>query len=441
MPPFAAMLAMSTAFVATIATAAWKPVWVGSWHYETTPRGATPIDVRVAADGGVFALLHLAHDGMPHVALARFDDGGAFVWLRERQTTADAPGMELLPDGRVALVDAFGPIARVRVHDGDSGEVVWEDQSQAGHVSAGVRTLAIGRGGDLLVPVIDGSDILVLRYRTDGQRLQDWRWSPGSEDLQAETIVATDDGGAVVGVAGDMLHGGYLIVRFAAAGRVVFHDRELGTLDGATFNHRLHIALDDADNVFAQGALQNSLGRMQVQVWKMAADGTWQWTRQLSQGQDPLSGSVAVGLILDGAGDPVVAPSLAPDGRLRLLRLDSMTGEPRQESAAPIRADARRLVRAPNGRWRIDGTFFIDPQGHVGARVAEFDAHLQPCRSLDAGDRDFFAVSTGCAAGWTVLAGTLFSGLANDVRVSRYDADGACERADAVFGDGFDAAL
>src|SRR5690606_11814273 len=142
-------------------------------------------------------------------------------------------------DGNVAVVDAFGPVLRLRVYDGDSGDVVWEDESQSGRISAGVRQLAVGSGGDLLVPVIDADDILVARYRVDGSRLPDWRWSPGSEDLQAEYVVATADGGALVGVAGDLLTGGYLVVRFDADGNVVFHDRELGTRDGATFDRRL----------------------------------------------------------------------------------------------------------------------------------------------------------------------------------------------------------
>ncbi|WP_300616565.1 hypothetical protein [Dokdonella sp.] len=440
MPPITTVSALAAAFATTVAGAAWEPLWVGSWEYGTMPRGATPVDVRVAADGRLFALLHLTHDGMEHVALARFDEGGAFAWLRERRTTANPPGMELLADGRVAVVDAFGNVARVRVQDGDSGDVVWEDESQAGRISAGVRQLAVGRDGDLLVPVIDGDDLLVARYSADGQRLPDWRWSPGSEDLQVETIVATDDGGAVVGVAGDMLTGGYLLVRFAADGKVVFHDRELGTLGGATFNRRLHVALDEAGDLFVQGALQNPFGAMQAQVWKTAPDGTRRWTRRIAHPDDPRFGSAAVGLVLDGAGDPVVAPQPVLDEGFRLLRLDSATGEVRQESAAAVGGDPRRLVRAPNGRWRVDGTYFIDWQGHIGARIAEFDADLRPCRSLDAGDRHFFSVSTASAAGWTVLAGTLFSGLANDAQVLRYDADGTCERGDAIFPDGFDGA-
>lgn len=434
MPPIAATFA----FAVALAASGWKPLWVGSWEYGVTPRGASPIDVRIAADGRVFALLDLAHDGMSHVALARFDEGGAFAWLRERRTTANPPGMALLPGGRVAVVDAFGPVARVRVHDGDSGDVVWEDESQAGRISAGVRQLAIGAGGDLLVPVIDGDDILVARYGADGQRLPAWRWSPGSEDLQAEDIVATADGGAIVGVAGDMLAGGYLLVRFAADGTVVFHDRELGTLDGGTFNRRLHLAVDGSGDVFAQGALQNPFGEMQAQVWKVASDGTRRWTRLLVDPLDERFGTGAVGLVLDAAGDPVVAQRLAFDERFRLLRLASATGTVHPGNAASIGGDPRGLARAPNGRWRVDGTGFIDFQGHIGTRAAEFEADLQPCRSVDLGDRYFFATATSDASGWTVLAGTLFQGTSNDMHVLRYDADGPCKRPDAVFADGFD---
>lgn len=434
MPPIAATFV----FAAALAASGWKPLWVGSWEYEVTPRGASPVDVRVAADGRVFALLDLAHDGMSHVALARFDEGGAFAWLRERRTTANPPGMALLPDGRVAVVDAFGPVARVSVHDGDSGEVVWEDESQAGRISAGVRQLAIGAGGDLLVPVIDGDDILVARYGADGQRLPVWRWSPGSEDLQAEDIVATADGGAIVGVAGDLLAGGYLLVRFAADGTVVFHDRELGTFGGATFNRRLYLALDGAGDVFAQGALQNPFGEMQAQLWKIAPDGTRRWTQPIVNPFDERFGIAAVGLVLDAAGDALLVVQPGIDGSFRLERRDSATGTLRRHVRAPLDGDPRGLARAPNGRVLVDATYFIDFQGHIGARIVEFDADLQACRSADLGDRHFFAIATSGASGWTAAAGTLFRGSSNDAQVLRYDADGPCERPDAVFADGFD---
>lgn len=436
--PIGTAFALAGALATTSASASWQPAWVGSWQYDVDPSGVTPMDVCVAAEGRVFALLSVAHDGRSHTALARFDEGGAFVWLRERRGV-DGRGMQLLPDGNVAVVDAFGSAVRVRVYDGDDGDVVWEDESQAGRISAGSRQLALGADGALLVPAIDGDDVVVVRYAAGGERLPDWRWSPGAEDLQAEDIVATADGGVVVGVAGDMLTGGYLVVRFDAQGQVVFHDRERGGLDGGTFNRRLFLAVDGVGDVLAQGALQNTHGDMQAQVWKIAADGSRRWTRPLVDPVDARLGIEAVGLLLDVAGDAVLALQAGLDDRFRLLRLDSASGALARSAVAPLGGDPRGLAQAPNGRVLLSGTYFLDFQGHIGARIAEFDADLRPCRSADLGADYFVAVFEGGPHGWTGAAGTLFEALGNDAQALRYAADGACDLVDAVFADGFDA--
>ncbi len=431
---------LCAALATSPAVAQWMPSWTGSWTYAPSPRDVNPVDVRIADDGRVFALLNVGHDGMSHTALARFDEGGAFVWLRERPGSTDR-GMELLPDANVAVVDAFGPTVRVRVYDGDSGDVVWEDDTRAGRISAGTRQLAVGADGDVLVPVIDGSDIVIGRHALDGERLPDWRWSPGTEDLQVEDILATADGGAVVGVAGDMLTGGYLVVRFDAGGQVVFHDRELGTLDGGTFNRRLFLALDGGGNLLAQGALQNPFGAMQAQVWKLAPDGARLWTQRMVNLLDPRFGAEAVGLVLDATGDAVLAVQPEGAGSYRLQRLDSASGELAQDVPAPVDGDPRRLVRTANGRVLVNSTRFIDFQGHIGAGVAEFDAQLLPCRSIDFGDRYFHMISSGGPQGWTSIAGTLFAGTSNDAYVLRHDADGACDAVDAIFADNFESAV
>lgn len=438
MSPIAPVLTLAVALLATVARAAWEPTWVGSWHYGFDPRSATPIDVRVDADGRVFALFEAGHDGRSHTALARFDEGGAFAWLRERPGI-DGRGLQLLPGGDAAVVDAFGSVVRVRVYDGDDGAVVWEDQSQAGRIGAGARQIALGADGTLLVPAIDGDDVVVVRYAADGRRLPDWRWSPGAEDLQVEDIVVATDGGAVVGVAGDMFTGGFLVVRFDADGQVLFHDRELGSLDGGTFNRRLFLAIDGAGDVLAQGALQNPLGDMQAQVWKIAADGARAWTRPLLDPLDERFATEAVGLVLGANDDVILAQQAGLDEHFRLLRLDSASGALVQSSVASVGGTTRSLARAPNGRVLVGGTYFVDFQGHVGARFAEFDAGLRPCRAVDLGAQYFSAVFDGGARGWTGAAGTRYEGFSNDAHALRYDADGPCEVADALFADGFEA--
>src|SRR5690606_35598721 len=132
----------------------------------------------------IFALLETAHDGQGHTALARFDEGGSFAWLRER-ASAFRIDARVLADDRVAVVDQFGAGLRVRVYDADGG-IAWEDATQPGQLAAGPRRLAVGSDGSLFIGTVDGDDFAVVRYDAHGQVLPAWRWSPGPEDLQVD---------------------------------------------------------------------------------------------------------------------------------------------------------------------------------------------------------------------------------------------------------------
>src|SRR5690606_24330346 len=182
------MLLAALCIVAAPAHAQWMPAWIGAWQYATEPASVSPVGVRIGGDGRLFALLDTSHDGQGHAAVARFDEGGTFAWLRERAGSFRMDA-RLMHDGRVAVVDQSGNV-RVRVYDAD-GAVAWEDASQPGLLAAGPRRLAIAADGGLLIPAVDGDDFVVIRYSPDGQVLPAWRWSPGPESLQVDDIVAT----------------------------------------------------------------------------------------------------------------------------------------------------------------------------------------------------------------------------------------------------------
>jgi hypothetical protein len=429
------MLLMSCCLVAAPARAQWVPAWIGEWQYEPSPRSANPVGVRVAADGRSFALLDAAHDGQGHAAVARFESDGAFAWLRERAGSFRMDA-RLMQDGRIAVVDQFGDV-RVRVYAVD-GAVAWEDHTHPGLLAAGPRRLAIGAQGDLLVPVIDGEDFVVIRYAPDGATLPAWRWSPGPEDLQVDDIVATPDGGAVIAGGGDPQSGGVLVVRFDASGDVLFHDRELGD-HGTTLGLEglVRVEVDGGDDVIAASALENAFGVSQAQLWKIAPDGTRRWTRALENPGNPLMRVTLGGLALAADGDALVATDFGDYGALRVLRADGQTGEPLEVGIAPIEGMPTGLAQAPNGRLLVTGLDFIDSQGHVGLRIAEFDAQLRPCRAANLDAQYVAAAAEGGAHGWTLAAGTLFDGVSNDAHVLRYDADGACSE-DLLFTDGFE---
>lgn len=428
-------LLLCVALIAEPAFAQWKPSWDVAWQYAITPRGVTPQRVRMAEDGRIFALLDIAHDGRAHAAVARFNDDGGFVWLRERPTGLRMD-LQLLPTGHVAVVDQFGPAIRVRVHDGDNGDVVWEDESLNGRLAAGRRALAIAADGDLMIAAVDGDDMVVFRYSVDGKKLPSWRWSPGPEDLQADDIVATNDGGAVVGGAGDQLMGGFLVIRFDAAGKVVFSDRELG--DHGTTLTVLAVEIDDEGETIAAGAPENAFGALQARIWKLAADGTRRWTRDLTNPRDDRSGVTIGALALNGQGDVLVVSDLLEYGAFRILRLDSGSGGLLQVSRSSIGGMPTGMAQASNGRVLVAGFHFIDSQGHGGARIAEFNASLGLCREADLDSRFFGVAIAGSTQGWTLAGGTLFAGISNDLRMLRYDSGGACNTSDVVFANGFE---
>ena len=437
--PWIRMLLLSCCLAAVPARAQWAPAWIGDWQYEPDPRHVTPAGVRITAEGRIFTLLETVHDGQGHAAVARFDEGGAFAWLRERPGSFRMDA-RLMHDSRIAVVDQFGDV-RVRVYDAE-GAIAWEDHSQAGLLAAGPRRLAIGADGGLLIPAIDGDDFIVIRYTADGLALPAWRWSPGPESLQVDDIVATSDGGAVIGGAGDPLTGGVLVVRFDATGRMVFNDRESGD-HGTTlgFSSLVNLEVDGGGDVIAASALENAMGVAQAQLWKIGADGTRKWTRALERPGDPLDRVMIGGFALAADGDALLVTDFGDYGPLRLLRADSATGDTLQVGVAPIEGMPTGLAQAPNGRLLVTGFGFIDSQGQSGARIAEFDADLRACRVADLGDAYGSVVAAGSAHGWTLAAGGHFHDVSNEARVLRFDADGSCDAADLILADGFDAPL
>jgi sugar lactone lactonase YvrE len=433
-------IALSSSLIALAtlpAHAQWTPAWASTWQYEPSPRSVGPAGVRIAEDGSIFTLLDAAHDGQGHAALARFETLGAFTWLRERAGSFRMDA-RLMDGGRVALVDQFGAAARVRVYAAD-GAIAWEDQSTSGLLAAGPRRLATGVDGGLLIPAVDGDDIVVLRYDAEGKLRPAWRWSPGPEDLQVDDIVATPDGGAVVGGAGDPFTGGLLVVRFDADGQVVFHDRELGD-HGTTHGMAslVTVEVDGNGDVVAAGALENAFGATQALVWKIAADGSRTWTRVLEGPPETFFAMGLGGFALADDGDALVVLDHGNGGPLQLLRASGTDGTTRRHGVAPIDGNPHGLALAPNGRVLVTGTAFIDSQGHIGARIAEFDADTRPCRVVDLDEHYFAAVAAGSAEGWTLAAGSLFDGSSNEAWVLRFDADGACDAGDAIFADGFE---
>jgi len=432
-------------FLARSAAAQWEPQWIGVWQYDEPIRAVLPVGVRTDADGGVFAAIDVTHHSQAHATLARFGGDGGFAWTREHEVWTFA-GAERVDAGRVALVgesDAAGPPVFVRVYDPANGDVVWEQESTSARLEFDgrfdTRTLAVAANGDLLVRASDGGDYVVIRYDAAGNALPDWRWASGGDDVSASDIVALPDGGAIVTGQGDFLGGGYVTVRFDAQGQAVFSDIELGEIGNPLGPS--HVVADAAGDFLVAASPESSFGVPKAQVWKIAADGSRLWTRVLTNPQDNLSSLDIGGFIRVGDGDVVVGAASVVDQRFRLLRLDGASGDVLWDSTATIGGTPTTLAMAPNGRILVGGYAFIDSAGHVGARIVEFDADGTSCRSsADLGMFSNVAAAAG-TQGWTVLGTSEYAqGVGNDAVVRRYDANGPCDGADAIFIDGFDAA-
>src|SRR5688500_18425740 len=157
------------ACVAAPAGAPWAPLWSGAWEHEPDPHSVAAVGIRVADDGRIFTLLDAGHAGQAHSALARFDEGGVFAWLRERPGSFRMDA-RLMDGNRIVVVDQFGADVRVRVYDGEGG-MAWEDQSQSGLLAAGPRRVAGGAEGGLLMPAGGGGGCSVGRHTAGGPAL------------------------------------------------------------------------------------------------------------------------------------------------------------------------------------------------------------------------------------------------------------------------------
>ncbi|HEY0229981.1 MAG TPA: hypothetical protein VGC55_01915, partial [Dokdonella sp.] len=290
-----------------------------------------------------------------------------------------------------------------------------------------------------LVRAGDGGDYVVIRTDAAGHALPDWRSATGSSEVDVSEIVALPDGGAVVSGQGSFLDGGYVTVRFDAQGHTVFSDVELGEIGNPLGPARVRA---DANGDFIIAAAPESMfGEPLAQVWKLGADGSRRWTRVLPNPLDDLASLQVGGLALTAQGDVLVEAFSVSDQRFRLLRLDGASGEVLLDSVAAVGGTPTTLTSAPNGRVLVGGYDFIDSSGHVGARMVEFDAAGAPCRSsMDLAMFSSIAATAG-AEGWTVLGTSAFvANVGNDAVVRRYDADGPCDGADAIFANGFEAA-
>jgi len=120
------------------------------------------------------------------------------------------------------------------------------------------------------------------------------------------------------------------------------------------------------------------------------------------------------------------------------MRLDHASGDVLLDASADVSGMPSSLVTAPNGRVLIGGYGFIDSSGDVGARMVESDAAGAPCRSSVHVAMFSGIAATAGAEGWSVLGSSAYvPNVGNDAVVRRYDADGPCDRADAIFADGF----
>jgi PQQ-like domain len=437
---FAAVLA---AALALPAQAQWTPQWTSAWQHPEAFRAAGVQRLRVAADGATFAAIDVTHHGRSHDALARFNADGTFAWLREHESLGVA-SLELLPGGRIALIATSAtPGARidVRVYDTATGDLAWSRGPNTAQLHFDerdeTRHLALDPAGNLLIAGSDGADFVVLRYAPNGDALPAWRADVGVSNVRATSIFALPDGGAIVSGPGDTLDGGFRTVRFDAAGAVAFDDTEPGDIGNPLGPSYLAPTADGGFLVAA--APESNFGVPEATVWKLAADGTRQWTTVLpNPSPSPGMGLDVRGLVATPDGDALVVVDTAFSAGFRLLRLRGSDGRVMLQAQSATAGHPTTFALAPNGRVLVGGYVFSGASGTVTARIAEFNARGAPCRA--ATDLAMMSAVAAISADgrWTIGGASMFvQGFGSDALLRRYDADGACT--DAIFGGGFEA--
>lgn len=426
------------------AAAQWAPAWIGTGEHPESFHGTGARGLGIATDGTVFAGIDTVHHNRSFAGAMRFEGGGAFAWLHERQgdalgTTA-ASGMALLSSGRVAIVgeDVATGTVFVRVIDGASGELVWEHQSTSGRLlfdqRHDVQQIVESITGELLVRLADGGDYVVLRFDPEGKPLPSWRWPTANDQVIANDIAATPDGGAVVTGYGDHLTG-YLTVRFDSDGDVVFDDIELG-VSGSQIAPS-YVRVDAEGSTIVVASPETQLGVPGAIAWKIDPTGKRSWTVELSD-QSSLQDTFANGPIrLTPDGDVLVAVDSPYDARLRVLHLDGGDGSVVRVLQSSVKTGSRPtgLALADNGRIVAAG-FGGSPGSGSQSRIVEFDVDGTQCHHGEAPGMTGAIIVTPAATGWYVLGTSAFlPSTGNDAIVQRFDAGAPC---DDVFIDSFD---
>lgn len=440
---------MAGLLVGQAACAQWLPHAACAWEREPTDGNVDAVGVHAMADGGLVAGVRFNRSNQQHLAVFRFDMACALQWVRGPADGAVRGFRVIQPlhGKRFAVVGTplSGANVFVRVLDAGSGDLLWMRESSLGVLGEGSQVVAESPAGELLIAVADAArgDYAVLRLAADGGAMPSWRWHAGA-DVRVSAIAALADGGAVVTGVGEALGGGYATVRFDATGALRFHDLEPG--DRGSPLGPAHLAVDATGGIVVAGTPEDGqLGVPEVTVWKLAGDGRRAWKRVLGVDAAHPLGRDLKRFRLAANGDVLVVLDGGPhDNPHRLVRLAAADGRTLWEAPFSFsiglgESAPRVLAEAPNGRLLLAGDVIT---GQVPfARLLEFTGDGRPCRRRD--DRSMYVVgaATASAAGWQVLGTASGPTGVNGALAQRDDADGPCEvLADAIFGDGFDAA-
>lgn len=444
-PGIGSILFLCVPCACATAFAQWTPIWTGvGEHPHPPPVRMSPVNLRIAPDGSVFAGIDSTYQNAAHAGLVRFDNNGAFAWLNERKEfTVAGASVELLSSGRVAMIgETFlgdDPAVFVRVVDGASGELVWQRESAAGRLwldeRHDTRQVAETPDGNLMVRLAQGGDFVVLRIAGDGTLLPEWRWTSGLESVFTSDIAATPDGGAVVAGYGG-LQEGFRTVRFDANGGVIFDDVELGKIGNPLGPARVRIDTEGAAIVVASPeTLHGVPGAM---AWKIDPAGKRVWTVELSDQSSTTTTFANGSVALAPDGDALVVAHTVPDPRMRVIRLDGETGAVALNYESEVMAsNTLMLALAGNGRVLVGGYAHIPGGGGlVTSRLVEFAADGRPCRSIEGTAPGATQDAEWHVDGWYVFGVEIGTGL----YVRKYDATGSCDTGadDLIFANGFE---
>ncbi|UCD37551.1 MAG: immunoglobulin domain-containing protein [Fidelibacterota bacterium] len=290
-------------------------VWTRAFLNDSTAMEGTEGRMAIAtSDGGAIVV------GSGNPRIIKTDGNGTVVWQKdENEIAGDIYWIEETADGGLIACGSYrleSIASAYIVRTNSSGTVIWDTTYGGEHDSYGFSITELSNGGFAMagtyraLPESNSNDAWLLKLSTDGDSLASVFFgnTTAGNSEHFKTVRATSDGGLIL-VGNQRLEGqdgNIILIKTDGDGVQAWEQTFGGTDDDEAFD-----VIQTSDSGFTltgYGDLTSS-GGFDLLLIHTAADGTTDWTRQIS------GSSVAAGtsLIELSAGEYLVAGAVIPE--------------------------------------------------------------------------------------------------------------------------------